>query len=362
MEKIPFREEELKIVKEIPNRQGGVNLIYNTPVSLKEGMIAAYRDKAPLWELTGIEHVTFTPSVIPDNCARGFVFEGAPYPREKFGGEDMFGVKWTYVDVAGGSMVEPGSPLLTDANEWKEKIVFPDIDSWDWEGSAEMNRQYLSSDQCNILMFLNGCWFERLISFMDFENAAVALIDEEQTGAVKELFHETTSLYIRIVDKCLEYYNLDGFCIHDDWGSQRAPFFSEEAAREIILPEMKRFVDHVHSKGMFCELHSCGHIEERCGVFADAGFDTWSPMPMNNTQKLYEDYGDRIMIGVIYENPFDPATATEEEQRAAARDFVEKYTKPRKPSVYSSFYNPPGMRTPAFTEELYKASRIRYSK
>ena len=85
-------------------------------------------------------------------------------------------------------------------------------------------------------------------------------------------------------------------------------------------------------------------------------------MPMNNTQELYEKYGDRIVIGIVADKTFDPATATEEEQRAAARDFVEKYTKPGKPCMYSAFYNRPGMLTPAFREELYIASRERYSK
>jgi hypothetical protein len=125
---------------------------------------------------------------------------------------------------------------------------------------------------------------------------------------------------------------------------------------------MKRFVAHVHSKNMFCDLHSCGHIESRCGIFVEAGFDSWTPMAMNNTQELYEKYGDSIVLGIVVDNPFDPAVATEEEQRAAARDYVEKYTKPGKPSMYSAFYNRPGMLTKAFREELYIASRERYSK
>lgn len=83
---------------------------------------------------------------------------------------------------------------------------------------------------------------------------------------------------------------------------------------------------------------------------------------MNNTQELYEKYGDKIVLGIVTDEPFDPATATEEEQRQAARTFIEKYTKPGKPSVYSTFYNPPGMLTPVFREELYKAARERYGK
>ncbi|MDO5410555.1 MAG: methyltransferase [Lachnospiraceae bacterium] len=363
MKKIPFDEKELKVVAEEPNFFGGTNPIYDFPVTMREAAVAALRDKDPVWMLTDIEQNTFTPAVIPDNIARGFVIEGEAFPRENFGGKDMFGIEWVYVDVAGGSMEKPGNPvLLEDVNDWKEKIVFPDIDSWDWEGSAKRNQNFLNSGKCNVMMFLNGCWFERLVSFMGFEEAAVAVIDEDQRDALKELVHETTGLYLRIVDKCEEYYDLDGFCIHDDWGSQMAPFFSEEVAREIFLPEMKRFVEHVHSKGKFCDMHSCGHIEDRCNIFVEAGFDSWTPMAMNDTPKLYEEYGDKITIGVVHDKPFDPETATEEEQRASARDFVEKFTKPGKFATYSGFYNRPGMLTPAFREELYKASRERYSK
>ncbi len=361
MNKIPFDEKELKVVAEIPAFGGGTTPLYDVPVSRREAVNAVYKDKQPIWMLAGGEQNIFTPALIPDNGARGFVFEGVPYPREKFGGKDMFGVEWEYVDVAGGSMVKPGNPLLEDVNDWKEKIVMPDIDSWDWAGSAAQNKEYLSNGNNNLFWLLNGCWFERLISFMDFEEAAVAMIDEEQEDALKELFHELTSLYMRIVDKAVEYFDIDGFCIHDDWGSQMAPFFSEAAARNLLLPEMKRFVAHCHEKGKYIELHSCGHVEDRCQIFAEAGFDTWTPMAMNDTIKLYEEYGDKIAIAVVYDKPFDPETATEEEQRAAARDFVERFTKPGKLASYS-LYNAPGLMTPAFREELYKASRISYAK
>ena len=353
--KIPFNEKEMEVVAQMPAFGGGTIPVFNYPISTTELAKRTFCDKEALWILNGSETGFFCPSVIPDHVARGFVFEAVPTPREKFGGKDMFGLNWKYIDVAGGSMSE--GKLFDDANDWREYVHFPDIDSWDWEGSAEMNKEYLASGP-KILWMLNGCWFERLISFMTFEGAAMALLDDDQLDAIKELIHETTSLYMRIVDKCCQYYDFPGFCIHDDWGSQMAPFFSEAVAREVFLPEMKRFCDHVHSRGKFIDLHSCGKGETRCGVFVDAGFDSWTPMAMNDTDKLWRDYGDKIVISVVCNELEHPESATEEELRAAARAFAAKYARPDRPCVLSSMYSKPGYLTPAFREELYRASRI----
>ena len=145
MKPTAFDPKELKVVAMEPTFMGGEVPVYDTPISLKEGAVAAFRDKNPWWIMLGNEQNTFCPSVIPDHGARGFCFEAVPYPREKFGGKDMFGVEWEYIDVAGGSMVKPGKPMLEDVNDWKEVIKFPDIDSWDWEGSAAMNKDFLNN-------------------------------------------------------------------------------------------------------------------------------------------------------------------------------------------------------------------------
>ena len=352
--KIPFNEKEMEIVEQRPAFGGGTIPIFNYPISTTELVKRTYIDKESLWILNGAETGFFCPSVIPDDVARGFVFEAVPTPREKFGGKDMFGVEWKYVDIAGGSMSV--GAVFDDANDWRKYIKMPDIDSWDWEGSAKMNKEYLASGP-KTLWLLNGCWFERLISFMSFEGAAMALLDEDQEDAIKDLIHETTTLYMKIIDKCCEYYDIPGFCIHDDWGSQMAPFFSEDVARNIFLPEMKRFCDHVHSHGKYIELHSCGRCETRCGVFADAGFDTWTPMAMNDTAKLWETYGDRMVIAVCVNELEHPETATEEELRDAARSFSAKFAKPDRPCTVNLYTNPAYL-TPAFREELYRTSRI----
>jgi hypothetical protein len=352
-----FDPKELQEKGRFPGMFGNPDtIIYDFPVTMKEGYAALYK-KAPIWQITSTEMAMFSPKCNPDNIARAFVFDGTRTPPT--GGADMFGIEWEYIAQVGGSMVRPGKPLIEDANEIKDKVIWPDIDKWDWEGCAKANTEYLSRPVYNICWFLNG-WYERLISFMDFEGAVVAMIDEDQKDAVKDFFGKLSDLYIRIFDKYLTYFpQIDGFCIHDDWGSQKETFYSPATAEEMIVPYMKRVTDFLHSRGKSCELHSCGQLLKQVPNIIAAGWDSWFPQPMNDTQKIYELYGDKLIVGVIPDH-FDTAATSEEEQRARAREYADKFCRPDKPSFYS--LNAGQYLTPAFREELYKQSRINYSK
>jgi hypothetical protein len=349
-----FDPKELKVVREIPSFFPPPSTpIYDFPVTPREAYIATMK-REPIWQITTLEYSVFAPHVYPDNVARGFLVEANALPREKFGGKDMFGVEWVYIDSAGGSMVKPGNPLLTDINEWKDKVVWPNIDRWDWAGSAKENKDYLNNGFFAQHWMMNG-YFERLISFMDFEGAALALIDDDQQDAIHEFFSALTDLYIKIVDKFVDTFHAEGFYFHDDWGSQQAPFFSPAIAKEFIVPYMRRLTDHMHYRGAWAELHSCGHIEQQVPNIIAAGWDAWSGMVMNDTQALYEKYGDQLIIGVAPDQ-FGPDTP-EEDQREGAREYVRKFCNPKKPSLLNM--NSAAVLTPAYREELYKASRIK---
>lgn len=366
MDKIPFDKSEMQVVSTVSNfkkpEAPGIP-VFKYPITRRKAMVAAYT-REPVWCPYGTETFAFSPKIIPDNVARGFSVEAQPISKDKYGGKDMFGVTWEYIPLVSGSMVRPGHPLMTDANNWKTAIRFPtreEIDAWGWEESARENEKFLDNGRANLFWFQNGCWYERLISFMEVNNACIALIDEDQQDAVKALFERTTDLYCYIVDKVCEIYgdNITGFTVHDDWGTQRAPFFSYDTGREMIVPYMRILTDHIHSKGKFCDLHSCGKNEMHITNFIDAGWDSWCPMPMNDTNKLYEEYGDKILISVC-DDPLDP-NASEEEQRRRGIRFAEQFCKPGKPSAVSGVYNP-GLLTPAFCESLYEASRKIFAK
>ena len=352
-----FDPNEMIIAAELPSFPGAPTIpVFSFPMTPKNAVKAMYKREA-VWQITGMEQKMFNPRLNPDNVAKCFVADGIG-GRATTGGIDMFGIEWEFVQQAGGSMVRPGTPLLSDANEWYDKLVWPDINTWDWEGSVEPNKEFLDNDSYILSFFFTG-WYERLMTFMDFEGAIMAMVDEDQQDAVKALFDKLSDLYIDILDKYLEYFpQVDGFCFHDDWGSQRDTFFSPELVAEMIVPYMKRVTDHLHSKGKFCDLHSCGQLEKQIPNMIAAGWDSWSPqVGINDTEKLYEKFGEGIIIGMV---PHYDATASEDTQRDAATEFADKCCDPKKISMLN-FYSNFGLSR-AFREGLYKRSRENYSR
>lgn len=350
MIKKTYSEQELRVVDTKPGFGGAPGTpIYNTPISYRENTKALYFEKDPAWIHTFSDSDGIQSTLYNLNFGR---------PRaDNDGMIDVFGAKWKYVASAGGSITEAGRPVLEDVNDWKEKVKMPDVESWDWKTDLEgvdNNPRY-----AQVFTFVNGFWFERLISLMDFENAAMALVDEDQQDAVFELFGAMTDVACKLVDLICEYApSVDGFNVHDDWGSQRSPFFSEEIARKLFLPHMKRLVSHIKSKGRFATLHSCGHVEERVELFIEAGFDGWQPQPMNDVAKLYELYGDKMVFEATPE-PFD--LDDDEAAVASARKFVDYYCNKGKPAGIATGGRPM-MASKAFCEELYRYSREKYLK
>lgn len=219
-------------------------------------------------------------------------------------------------------MVRPGRPFLEDICDWKDKVVMPDVDSWEWEKSRQANTDILKSHDHVREMWIFTGFFERLISLLEFENAAVALIDEEQKEAVHEFFDACCNCYMKIAKYYRENFACDILYVHDDWGSQRAPFFSADTCMEMLVPHVKKLVDYVHSLGMKYEIHSCGKNESLIECYLATGADIWAPQEQNDVQRILNETNGKMMIGLW-------GNATGENDETAYRagsDFAKKYS------------------------------------
>ena len=356
MERVKYDPKEF--VGEYTEDRFGKAPVFHTPVTPKENYFAMFEGKNPLWMPMTTDCKGLDPRVDPDNIARGFVFDGEePYDRAKYGGPDMFGIEWVFVEQVGGSMVQPGKPYMEDANDWEKLIKFPDVNSWDWEGAAKGNAEWMekNKDYVENLTLLNGTTFERLISFMDFEGAAMAIIDEEQVDAVKALCNAILErVYFPYLENVKKYLpGITKITLHDDWGSQRAPFFSLNTAREVFVPVLKKFTDKCKDLGSLVELHSCGHTEMNVPAYIEAGFQTWNGMSMNDKRALFEKYGDQFIFGVDAPDVAGDMNASKEDLEAAAKEFCEFYIRDGKCHVVANCMR----KNPYFIECVYKISR-----
>ena len=149
------------------------------------------------------------------------------------------------------------------------------------------------------------------------------MVDSEQQDAVKALFDRLCDMYEEMIDLFIQYYDMDVFFFHDDWGTQRAPFFSLDLIREMLVPYLKRLVDYCHSKGCCLELHCCGKNELIVPAMIEAGVDAWSGQPINDKDMLFREYGDQFVFGIEF--PPLPQDASDEECLKSAKEYFDKY-------------------------------------
>ena len=369
MKRIPFDEKEMTVLGTYPARGSNPKMLkLNTPVTPRENMLALYRKETPLWIPQFFEVKPFAPNVLPENKVRGMVMEELKMDPSEFGGKDMFGVEWVYEALVGGSMVRPGTPKVEYLDEWKEKVEFPDPDSWDWAESADRNREFIEKmygGQVAMRMTIYSGFFERLISWMDFENAAVALIDDDDKEYVHEVLDYMADLYIKMIGHIKESFPIDILQLHDDWGTQKDAFFSLDVVREMIVPHMKRVVDYCHEQGIFFDLHSCGMNKKLVPAMIEAGIDSWQPQMINDTWDICRTYGDKIIINVIPENT--PKGLSDEEYDHMAKEWVDEHIELFKSHPFILLPTPmdPFGTTyvdPKFVAGVYKYSRIALDK
>ena len=117
----------------------------------------------------------YRPRINPDNVATHIVIDGGPNVEYESNTmvSDWFDLTWVFVPEVNGATVRPGSPKVPDISEWEKHVSIPSIEDLDWERCKEENKDYLNVDKMNQLGILSGFW-ERLISLLDVENAAVA--------------------------------------------------------------------------------------------------------------------------------------------------------------------------------------------
>ena len=316
------------------------------PVTPKENQRLVYTGQIPYW----------IPVWLQDNqyCWPDVVLEHPAYEQD---GYDWWGTKWVDVKIAGGMMVEPGFVTVHNLAAWRDEMPPPDLEKIDWDEDAKLQTARYDPDRMHVFHCPEGL-FERLHESMPFDDALAAFYDEPDL--VQDFFGGVADFKIALLKKVFHHYNPVDYIIYgDDWGTQRAGFFSNAMFRTAIMPQTKRIWDFVHGTGRFIELHSCGLTQQYIEEIIEMGADAWTPQEINDFDMLTEKYGKQIAITVPVRGVAE--AATEEEARKIARDFVDKYA-PRGKLLATVPFNPNFAITAAAQDELYRYSSAYYEK
>lgn len=174
-----------------------------------------------------------------------------------------------------------------------EEFFFPAADQ-DWSRVKQALEHHKKRDRFCYLQ--TPGFFEFFNDIFGIENQLMYLILYKDELA--ELYSRQADWIIGYADCCLEL-GIDCVHVSDDWGSQRDLMFNPALWRELIKPNLKRVIDHVHSKGGLISLHSDGCINAVTDDLAELGIDMlhpWQESAGMSYDTYLEKYSDKFAI------------------------------------------------------------------
>ncbi len=280
------------------------------------------------------------------------------HPVPEVDGYDWWGVYWMMVESAGGMITKPDTRTITDFAKWKEEVEWPDLSLVDFKTDGQKIQKMLDPERPHIYECVEGI-FERLHEMIPFEESLMAFYEEPEL--LEEFFQKMADYKIESTEKVLKYYGrVDGVLYHDDWGTQRAGFFSNEMFREQIMPATKRFLDYLKNNVEFIELHSCGKNIQYVPMMLEMGIDMWTPqLFINEPDYLHATYGKEMTF--TFPLMLDPSWQ-ETEIREAVRGFVDHFGENGRVMCWIMTENFNAEQEAIARDELYHYSLAYYNK
>ena len=272
------------------------------------------------------EKPDFVPDMIMDTISLG----GA---QEEFengaigGGVDDFGLEWICTDSANGQAVPaPGCFPVPDVTEWKKYLKIPDLGKYDWEAMAKA--QYEGQDRNNKAV-IYGTWnsiFLRFSHLLGFEDALISMFEEPE--ASMDMMKAIADYKCDLIEVIAKYFKPDIITHYDDVCTERGPFMSFDAYREMIKPFHKQMDDCIRSFGILPGQHCCGLCQGLIGDFIEEGAVLWeAAQPINDIVQIQKDYGDRFTVVGGYDTNGMPGRedVTDEEIEAEVIRVLDTY-------------------------------------
>ena len=269
------------------------------------------------------EYVPFTGECIYNCCFPIMPLIEQPWES----GEDPFGVSWI-VDPMGAMHDTTKPPLFTEIEDWREIVKIPDLSGIDFAAEAAKEMANIDRTQKMIAYYSPCGCYERLASFMGFDNALIALAeDPDECGA---FFDAVTDYKIELANKIIDAYGIDIYYNFDDIATANNLFMAPDTYREVIKPRHARLAKAVTDRGVIFGEHTCGRCEEILEDYVEIGVKIWhSAQIMNDLPAIQKKFAGRLVIEGGWDSSGRPGCidATEDEIRAETIRSMEEYGK-----------------------------------
>lgn len=273
--------------------------------------------------------------------------------------KDWFNTEWTWVTSAGGAMLKPGTCLCDDITQWEKKVLFPDLNEWDF--TTVRDKFMKTYDPAKVMHINIGLGLtERLVSVLGgYTEAMLALAVEPE--AVRDFLNRFAGFTIEYFDLIASLYPVNMITYHDDWGTEKDTFFSEKMMEELVFEPTKRIVDHIKSKGVIFEFHSCGNITRFIPYMIALNMDFLQIQRRAvDMPAMKKKYGDKIGFNTRLEGAEFGVSYTLDELTQKIRNTVDIYGKGG--GAYINIMEPDPKLLWHTVSELYAYSREFYDK
>ncbi len=240
-------------------------------------------------------------------------------------GLDMFGRNW--VANSTGAMPEPNNFLFDDVADWEDYVQIPDINSIPVEQIYEQEKATLDDTKVTVLHQGGGA-FERMVSFMGFENTLVGLLSDPE--ASKAFVDALVDFRLKLTERMLDVYKPDLMIIYDDVAAAKDLFMSPDTWRELFKPGMRAIGELVESKGALYGYHVCGKVDSIVDDMVEIGVRHWnSAQCMNDLAGIMERHGNRLIVDGGWDSacPASHLQATTEQVLGEGRRCLDEYAK-----------------------------------
>ena len=162
--------------------------------------------------------------------------------------------------------------------------------------------------------------------YFGYEQGMMNLLTNKQM--MIDFLERLNEMYMRNFDLFRDAVGkrVDVITVYKDLGNQNGPSVNPSLIREVFMPPMRRFVQHVKENSDYAVmLHACGSIHDFIPDIIDCGFDILNPVQISarnmEPDRLKREFGEKLCFwggGVNTQSTLPFASA--EEVRAQVRE------------------------------------------